>query len=434
MLLLKGSMLKDGGMMKKIYASLDIGTSSIKLIVGEVINTNIHVLFANILPSHGIKKGLILDEEAVKQDIQKLVQSAEDSLKVKITRVLLNIPANQSRIYSTVGSVQILSTDHTIRQSDVVKAIQKANRFEKKKNETIISTIPIKYHYNEQTTTQNPIGKEAYSLQVDVLVITTTKKVLYPYIRVVEGSQLEIMDICINAYSEAKEVLTDVNMEKGAVLVDVGHRSTTISFFEDNYLKYITMVNVGGYDLTKLIASTWKIPLAKAETYKVKYGSCHVEMKEQDLIHTNKVDNDLVHYTKYDLAMLLHEGVEDLMVKVKEKLSVLGDKDCPVFIVGGGAEIDGFANVATDVLEKTTLIYRPQVIGVRKMSYVASLGLIYYLVECNKIYGEIEPSIMVEEITNTMSLRFKGLTKSNTNTGEGKIKKLIDRFVADDSE
>lgn len=421
-------------MMKKVYASLDIGTSSIKLIVGEVVNTNVHILFADALPSHGIKKGLILDEEAVKQDIQKLISIAQKTLGVKISRVLLNIPANQCRIYSTVGSVQILSTDHLIRQNDVIKAIQKANRFEKKKNETIISTIPIKYHYGDYTTSLLPIGKEAYSLQVDVLAITTTKKVLYPYIRVVEGSNLEIMDICVNAYSEAKEVLSDVYMQEGAVLVDVGHRSTTVSFFEDGYLKYITMVNSGGYDFTKLIGTSWQIPLTKAETYKVKYGSCEVEMKEQDIVHTTKHENELVHYTKYDLTMLLHEGVEDLMLKVKEKLSVLPDKDYDVFIVGGGAEIEGFERVASDVLEKTAKVYRPQVIGARKMSYVGSLGLIYYLVDRNKIYGEIEPSVVIEEMSNTMALRFKGLTKTQTNAGERKIKKIIDRFVADDSE
>lgn len=420
--------------MKKIYASLDIGTSSIKLIVGEVINTNVYVLYANILPSHGIKKGLIIDEEVIKQDIKKLVNHASQTLGVKITRVLLNIPANQCRLYSTVGSVQILSTDHCIRQNDIVKAIQKANRFEKKKNETIISTIPIQYHFGETSSSMPPIGKEAYSLQVDVLAITTTKKILYPYIRVVEGSELEIIDICINVYSEAKEVLTDVFLKEGAVLIDVGHRSTTISFFEEGFLKYITMVQAGGFDLTKLISTSWQIPLTKAETYKVKYGSCQVELKEQDIVHSMQNEGKLVHYTKSDLAMLLHEGVEDLCLKIKEKLSLIEDKNYHVFVIGGGGEIEGFDQILGEVLDKKVNCYRPQTIGARKMSYVGALGLIYYLVERNKVYGEVEPSIVMEDISNTMSLRFKGLTKTHTNVGEGKIKKLIDRFVADDSE
>ncbi len=419
--------------MKKVYASLDIGSSTIKLVVGEMINTNVQVLFASHLPSHGIKKGLIIDEEAVKQDITKLIKEAEDSLEAKITNVLLNIPANQCRLYSVNGSAQILSPDHLIRSEDIEKALGKASKFERRKNEALVSLIPVMYYFGEQSSHEAPINKTAYSIKVDVLAITTTKKVLYPYIRVVEGAGLEVLYVSLNAYSAAKEVFDEAYLHDGAVLVDVGHHSSTISFFEDGFLKYVTLIAEGGYDLSKKIAMNWQIPIAKAETYKIKYGSCHLEMKEQDIIHSTKDGNNIHHYTKYDLACLLQEGVEDLMLKVKEKLAVLGeDKKYEIVIVGGGAEIEGFDKIARSVLGRPVRCYRPQVIGVRKMNYVSSLGMIYHLVDRSKIYGDVESSVVLPDISNTMSLRFKGLTKANVNPTEGKIKKLIDRFVTDE--
>lgn len=419
--------------MKKVYASLDIGSSTIKLVVGEVLNTNIQVLFANTIPSHGIKKGIIIDEEAVKQDVTKLIKMAEASLEAKIISVLLNIPANQCRLYSTNGSTQILSADHKIKATDIVKAINKASKFERRKNEALVSTIPIMYYYGEQSSMNAPIGKTSYSLQVDVLAMTTTKKALYPYVRVVEGVGLEIICVSVDAYSAAKEVFDEAYLQDGAVLIDVGHRSSTVSYFEEGFLKYITLTAEGGYDLSKRIALDWQIPIAKAETYKIKYGSCNVEMREQDIIHSTKEGSTVTHYTKYDLSMLLYAGVEELMQKVKEKLAILGeDRKYEIVVIGGGAEVEGFEKVASHVLGQPVRIYRPQVIGVRKMNYVSSLGLIYYLMDRNKLYGEIEPSIVLPDISNTMSLRFKGLTKASQNTSERKIKKLIDRFVTDD--
>lgn len=419
--------------MKKVYAGLDIGSSTIKLVVGEVMNTNIQVLFASTVPSHGIKKGIIIDEELTKQDILKLVKMAEKSLDAKINSVLLNIPANQCRLYSVNGSTQILSPDHQIKEQDIVKAMNKAVKFEKKKNEALVSMIPIMYYYGEQSSFNAPIGKTSYSLQVDVLAITTTKKALYPYIRVVEGAGLEILFVSVNAYSAAKEVFDEAYLQDGAVLIDVGHRSSTISFFEEGFLKYLTLTPEGGYDLSKKIALEWQIPISKAETYKIKYGSCQLGMKEYDIIHSTKDDNKITHYTKYDLTKLLYEGVEELMLKVKDKLSVLGeDKKYEIVIVGGGAEVEGFEKVASQVLERPVRIYRPQVMGVRKMNYVSSLGLIYCFIDHNKIYGDVAASVEMPDISNTMSLRFKGLTKANPNPTEGKIKKLIDRFVTDE--
>lgn len=422
-----------GENVKKIYASLDIGSSSIKILVGEVINTNVQVLFASSIPSHGVKKGVIIDEEALKQDIIKLVKEAETSLEAKLTSVLVNIPANQCRLYSITGSTQILSNDHQIRKEDIAKAINKASKFERRKNEALVSTIPIKYYYGEQSSYDLPIGKTAYSLQVDVLAITTTKKALYPYIRVVEGAGLEIMYISVNAYSAAKEVFDEAYLKDGAVLIDVGHRSTTVSYFEDGFLKYITVASVGGYDLTKKIALEWQIPLSKAETYKIKYGSCNMESNEQDVIHSISEGSHVTHYTKHDLACLLNEGCNEIMEKVKEKLAVLGeDRKFETVIIGGGGEIEDFDQVASKSLGRKVRIYRPQVMGARKLNMVSSLGLIYYLLDRNKIHGDLAPSLLMPEVSSTMTMKLKGLTKTNTTQIEGKFKKIIDRFVTEE--
>ncbi len=422
--------------MKDIYASLDIGSSTIKLIVAEVINSNIHILFSKMIPSHGVKQGIIIDEEAAKNDIKLIISQAKDYLHADIERVLLSIPANQCSLYSSVGTSQILSVDHLIVENDILKALKKANRFEKQKTEAIVSTIPVKYTYDKVETDKIPLGKKALTLKVDTLVITSAKKVLYPYIRVTEGAGLEIIDICINAYAGAKEAFDEASLLDGAILIDIGHQNSTISYFEDGFLKYITVAKKGSYNLTRMIANDWKITLDRAELYKVKYGSCKLDEKDQDIVHTTDNGNELIHHRKYDLSKVLIDGVKEVAEVIKEKLDVI--KNLPekeIVIVGGGGELEGIETIFSEVLGCKVRVYRPQAIGAREMAYVSNLGLIYYLLDRSHVYGQMPSSIVLPEASNTIALRLKGLTKSQTQTqNDNKLKKMIDRFIVEDEE
>jgi cell division protein FtsA len=412
--------------MKDIYAILDIGSSTMKLLVGESVSANINILYAKKVPSHGIKKGSIEDEEAVIQDIRSLVSKAEASLGVKIHTVGVNIPALQTKLYQSDSSISLGESGAKVTREDIIRVLRLSSRFERSSEEEIVSVIPVRYHSDSGATIDAPIHQFSRNLIVDSLIITANKKILYPYISAVEKVGLGILDISINAFSCAKEAFDAVYLEEGALLIDMGYKTSTISFYKDGYLKYLTVCPVGGYDFTRNIASNMQISMDQAETYKIKYGSLDDSLGQEDSIHTTKLqDGSLREFTQHDLSEFLRETAYDVMGKIRDKIAIMDNGNSyETLIVGGGGELSLLDAIAEEVLNAPVRMYRPDTIGVRDMALVSSVGMIYYLRERARILGKYEPSLVLPDASTTMSVRFKGLTKTPSKGKENTGKKL----------
>lgn len=419
--------------MKDIYAILDIGSSTIKLLVGEAVSANINVLFSKKIPSHGVRKGIIVDEALLINDIQKLIKEANEFLDAEITSVGLNIPPIKVKLYQSDSSISIKGTDNVISEDDVVRALRLSSKFKRSEDEEIVSVIPVKYHSDIGATREAPIGKVSRNLIVDTLVITVHKRILYQYIMAVERSGLQVLEISINAYSCANEAFDAVYLQEGAILIDIGYKTSTISFYKDGYLHYLTTVEAGGYDFTRGIAMAMQIPMARAETYKIKYGSLDIHEEHEDIIHTTYFEETKRDYTQHDLAKILNETVHEVMEKIKDKLSVIDEySKYEILLVGGGSELESLDRVASEVLESPVRMYRPNTIGVRDMAFVSCAGMIYYLMGRSKILGKYEPSVELPDISHTMSIRL-GVNGKLTKEGKtSKWNRLLDTFLGED--
>jgi cell division ATPase FtsA len=176
-------------------------------------------------------------------------------------------------------------------------------------------------------------------------------------------------------------------------------------------------------------------PAEKAEKYKMRYGTC--ECEDDDLIHMTKKGDKIINYTQRDLSFLVNESVEELMMQVKNKIELINNgRAYETIIVGGGAELPLIENVSSNVLGTSVRVYRPDTVGARDTQYVSCLGMIYYLNDRTKIIGGYEPSIVMSDISNTMSYRLKGLTvvKDNENVKKKRISKVLDSIFGEDKE
>ena len=423
--------------MKRIYAVLDIGSTTLKLLVAELMSTNINILFTKKLASHAIEGGLIKNEEVLVDEIRSIIKEADAELNTTITSVALVLPSNYARTYQTKGITKVNSPQDKIEVSDIVRVLKIAQRFEKSKKEEIVSTIPVKYLLDTKEVDHMPLGMRSASLKVEALVITANKKVLYSYLTAVEKAGLDVIDITIDAYASAKEAFDAVYLQEGAILIDIGYKTSTVAFFEGGYLKYIAQAGVGGYDLTKKIATSWQIPMDRAEVYKVKYGTCDYHIGDEDIIHTTRNQDKETHYTQRDLAEVLSEGVKDIMEVIKTKIDIINDgRSYETVIVGGGGELPDIEKVSSVVLESAVRTYRPDTIGARDMSFVSCLGMMYYLNDRSRILGKMDPSLILPDISSTMSIRFKGLTKSkpihSDKKNKSRFSKVIENFFSEE--
>ena len=420
--------------MKEIYAVLDIGSTTIKLLVAETVSANINILFSKKIPSHGISKGEIKDMDAVVEDIHSNVNEANKELNTTIQSVALVLPSHDARVYLGDGITKVNSPSDKIGVDDVLRTIKLSRRFELSKNEDVVSTVAIRYHTDTRTLDKIPLGVRSASLKAETMIIATRKKTLYAYLTAVEKAGLELLDITIDAYASAKEAFDAVYLQEGAILIDVGYRSSTIAFFADGYLKYLTQAPVGGFDLTKAIAVEWQIPMNQAEVYKVKYGTCQKDLGNEDVILSSNVDGRIVNYTQKDLSGVLTRAVQDMMEVVKSKIDVINDgRNYETVIVGGGGELPFFDEVATDALGSPVRCYRPETIGARDMTFVPSLGMVYYLNDRKELLGEQNVSLTLPDLSSTMNMRLKGLTKTKTETeNKGRFKRFLEAILSDD--
>lgn len=420
--------------MKEIYATLDIGSTTLKLVVAEVISANVNILFSSKVTSHGVRKGVITDAEALVEDIKKVVREADEELNTTITSVGLVLPSINARIYQGDGITKVNNANDKIAIDDVIRALKLSTRFQRNRDEEIVSTIPIHYALDTKSTDKLPLGMRSASLKVDSMIVTSKKKFFYGYLEAVEKAGLELLDVTIDAYASALEAFDEAYLKEGAILIDIGCYSSTVSFYEDGYLKYIAQANTGGYDLTKAISEKWWIPMDKAERYKIKYGTCEKNVGDDDVIHTNKVDNEVVNYTQQDLSDVLREAVEGMMEEIKTKIDVINDgRSYETVIVGGGGELPSLDVIASSVLNAPVRCYRPETIGVRDMSYVPALGLLYYLNDRKEFLGN-NVSLTLPDISSTMNIRLKGFTKAKdeSKTPKKKLKRVLENFFSDD--
>lgn len=421
--------------MKRIYAVLDIGSTTLKLLVAELMSTNINILFTKKMPSHAVEDGLIKNEDMLVDEIRSIVKEADEDLNTTIRSVALVLPSQYARTYNSKGITKVNSPHDKIEVEDVVRALKIAQYFDKSKKEEIVSTIPVKYQLDTREVDRIPLGLRSASLKVETMVITTNKKMLYSYLKAVEKAGLEVLDITVDAYASAKEAFDAVYLQEGAVLINIGYERSTISFFEEGYLKCLTSVPMGGYTLTAAIANAWQISLEQAEVYKVKYGTCENDLGEEDVIHTTIVDGKQKNYTQKDLSEVLQTAVWEMMAAIKKRLEVMNaGRTYETVVVGGGGELPCLDLVATDVLGTPVRCYRPETVGARDMSLVPCLGMLYYLNDRKELIGEDQVSLVLPDLSSTMSLKARGLTraKSETTHHQGKFRKFFDSIFSDD--
>ena len=123
--------------MNEIYAVLDIGSATIELLVGEVVNSNLHVLFAKKVPSHGVKKGIVEDDRLLIRDIQALVQEANEFLEGEIKRVGIMVPTIRAKLYQSNSSIS-LNNEEPVTNEDIVRGLQLSKRIKISNKEEII--------------------------------------------------------------------------------------------------------------------------------------------------------------------------------------------------------------------------------------------------------------------------------------------------------
>ena len=370
----------------EIIVGLDIGTTKICAVVGEITDEDINVIGIGTHPSIGLRKGVVVNIESTVESIKKAVEEAELMAGCEISSVYAGIAGGHITGFNSHGVIAIKGNE--ITQNDVDRVIDAARAVAIPMDREVIHVLPQEYIVDDQPGIQNPIGMSGVRLEANIHIVTGAVTSAHNIVKCANRAGLDVCDIVLEALASGEAVLAREEKELGCALLDLGGGTTDLAIFADNNIKHTFVLALGGNNLTNDIAIGLRAPLAEMEKIKKKFGTCLPHMVTSDeMIEVpgmgGRVPRNL---PRQILAEILEPRVEEMFTLVKREIQRAGMENVVVsgmILTGGSSLLDGIADIAESTFNLPSRLGKPQGISglvdvVSNPMYATGVGLVLY--------------------------------------------------------
>lgn len=393
-----------------IYVSLDIGTSTVKVVIGEMTGESLNVIGIGKAKSSGIKKGMIVDIDETVRSIQNAVEQAERMVGLKIRSVVVGITGNHIQLQPCHGVVAVSSPDREIGYEDIGRVMDAAQVIPLAPERDIIDVIPDQFIVDGVEEIRDPRGMQGVRLEMEGTIITASKTVLHNLLRCVEKAGLEVSDVCLQTLALGSVALTRDEKNLGVVLVDIGGGSTSVALYEEGALLATFDLPIGGDHITKDISIGLRTPTEEAETIKLKHGHAFIDLASvEETFQVPKIGGAGTQaFNQQDLAYIIEPRVAEIFELISRELHRLGVQDLPggFILTGGVASMPGVIELAQHEWQSNVRLAIPDYIGVREPQYTTAIGLIKFAFQNIKVQGkELVKAVEVDTYQKVPSKR-----------------------------
>jgi len=377
---------------ERIVVGLDVGTTKVVALVGNVVDGVIEIIGMGRADSHGLEKGVVVDIGRTISSIRKSVEEADNMADVRIDAVYVGIAGKHITSINNSGTVSINRPDRIITDDDVRRVVETAQAIQIPPESEMIHVIPRQYIVDGQDGITDPVGMTGTRLEVDVHIVTGAITAVHNLVRCVENLGIGIKQIVLEPIASSLAVLSSAEKELGVILIDIGGGTTDISVFRGGDIWFSKVVPIAGEHITNDITVGLQTPIEEAELVKKQHGTALVDsVGEDDKIEVATIGGDekkLV--SKKKLAKIIEPRVEELLDLAMQEVEDAGYRDlvpAGLVLTGGSSLLDGldeFASQRYDIPVRRGKI--PQGIhGLRDIVespiYATSIGLLRYAVE-----------------------------------------------------
>ncbi|PMC38349.1 cell division protein FtsA [Bacillus sp. UMB0899] len=415
----------------ELFVSLDIGTSSVKVIIGEMTNDALNIIGVGNVKSEGLRKGSIVDIDETVHSIKKAVEQAERMVGISLKRVVVGVTGNHVQLQDCHGVVAVSSENREISNEDVRRVIEAAQVISIPPEREIIDVIPRQFIVDGLDEINDPRGMLGVRLEMEGTIITGSKTILHNLLRCVERAGLEITDICLQPLAAGSVALSKDEKNLGVALVDIGGGSTTIAVFDQNHLVATSVLPIGGENITKDISIGLRTTTDEAERLKVKYGHAYYDhASEDEIFDASVIGSDQKRtFNQLELADIIEARLEEVYELILYELRRLGIQDLPggFVLTGGTVKMPGVLELGQAVLQNSVRIASPDYIGVREPQYMTGVGLIQFAYKNAKIQGrKIGSNVTVDavEVAATKEPQPQQRTKPQKQQEDKKVNKV----------
>ena len=372
---------------KDLMVGIDIGTSKVVTIVGEItVDNKINIVGIGSHPSQGLKRGVVVNIESTVQSIQRSVEEAELMAGCQIYSAFTGIAGSHIRSINSHGIVAI--RDREVSQTDVDRVIDAAKAVAMPADQKILHILPQEFIIDAQDSIREPIGMSGVRLEAKVHIVTGAVSAAQNIVKCLKRCGLNASDIVLEQFASSQSILTDDEKELGVCMVDIGGGTTDIAIFTDGSIRHTAVIPIAGDQVTNDIAIALRTPARNAEEIKLKYA-CAL----QDLADTNQmIDIPMVgerpgkHLSKRALAEVVEARYEELFSLVAAEVRRSGLEDfiaAGIVLTGGASKVEGAVDLAERIFKMPVRLGTPQhVTGlpdvINNPIYATGVGLLLY--------------------------------------------------------
>ncbi len=369
-----------------LIVGLDIGTTKICAIVGNVTEDGIEIVGIGTSPSNGLRKGVVINIESTVASIKKSIEEAELMAGCEIKSVYAGIAGGHIKGINSDGVIAIKNRE--VNQDDVRRVIDAAKAINIPMDREVIHILPQEFIIDQQDGIREPLGMSGVRLEAKVHIVTGAVTSAQNIVKSCNRAGLDVADIVLEQLASAEAVLSPDEKELGVCLVDIGGGTTDIAIFADGAIKYTSVISLGGNHLTNDIAVGLRTPMAEAEKIKRNHGCCLAALVGKD----EKIEVPSVggrkprELSRNVLCEILGPRVEELFTLVNREIVKSGLEDTiasGVVITGGSSILEGMPELAEQIFNLPVRRGFPQKIGglidvVNSPAYSTGVGLIIY--------------------------------------------------------
>jgi len=389
----------------EIYVSLDIGTSRVKVIIGEMVNDTLNIIGVGNVPSEGLRKGSIIDIDETVQSIKKAIEQAERMIGMSIHQVIVGITGNHVSLQPCHGVVAVSSQNREITNEDVARVIEAAQVVSIPPEREIIGVVADQYIVDGLDEINDPRGMIGVRLEMEGTIITSSKTILHNTLRCVERAGLEIQDIVLEPLAAGSFALSKDEKNLGVVLIDLGGGSTTITYFEQGQLKATSLLPVGGNHITKDLSIGLRTSTEDAEKIKIKHGHAFYDDASEEEVFSVPIIGSDQHqqFNQLEISDIIEARMGEIFELVVQEMKRMGIGDVPggFVLIGGVANMQGVLELAEEILQNRVRIAAPDYLGVREPQFTTAVGLIKYAYKSARLPGgrvsDLSPVSVIEQ-------------------------------------
>jgi cell division protein FtsA len=372
---------------KNLIVGLDIGTSKVVAIVGEVMpEGKIEVIGIGSHPSRGLKKGVVVNIESTVHSIQRAVEEAELMAGCQIHSVYAGIAGSHIRSLNSHGIVAI--KDKEVAPGDVERVIDAARAVAIPADQKILHILPQEFLIDNQEGIKEPVGMSGVRLEAKVHMVTGAVSAAQNIIKCVRRCGLEVDDIILEQLASSYSVLTEDEKELGVCIVDIGGGTTDLAVFTEGSIRHTAVIPIAGDQVTNDIAVALRTPTQFAEEIKIKYACALTQMATADEnIEVPSIgDRPSRRLARHTLAEVVEPRYEELLTLVQAELRRSGFEDlvaAGVVLTGGSSKIEGLVELAEEVFHMPVRLGVPQYVTglvdvVRNPIFATGVGLLLF--------------------------------------------------------